>query len=467
MTTITHADSAARFETRLPAAQPSDDADLTWMPAWRIRERIAARDISPVEAIDHFLSRIETLDPQLHAFREVYADEAREQARKAESAVMRGDTLGPLHGIPVATKSVLSIKGSTKTGFEARKGLPSARDSMEIERLRHAGAIVVGPTVSGLVAFEFGDSDRMPLNPWNTMRVCGDSSSGSACAASSGMVPLTIGGDGFGSTRLPAAFSGMIGVHPTRGRVPSFEWVTLNTRPFTTYGPMARDVRDAATALSILAGPDGRDVMCLQDDPPDYLALLEDGARGMRLAWTDDYGYAAEKYGVSETPQVIEAVRKAAWRLADAGARIDVIGHRFEEPIWAANQWVAVDAAQTTDYDLGLTLPNHDEIGRAREARQRIWQNMRDITQDHDFILCPTVLELAPTRQQWAIDGIPLDFFGTYVAMTAVANFIGWPAISVPAGLVNGMPVALQIIGRPNSEPRMFQLAQAFLETQA
>ena len=453
------------FETRLAAAAPADD-DLSWLPAWRIRQLIETRALSPVDVVDHFLMRIDTLDPQLHAFRTIDRDGARAQAKAAETAVMRGEPLGALHGIPVATKSVLSIKGNAATGFGAAQGIAPDHDAMEIERLRKAGAIIVGPTVSGLTAREFGSSDRAPLNPWDTERACGDSSGGSACAAAAAMVPIAIGGDGMGSTRLPAAFCGLVGVHPTRGLVPSFEWVTLNTRPFTTYGPMTRDVRDAATVLSVLAGPDGREMMSLQSDPPDFLAGLDAGVTGMRLGWTDDYGYA-RKYAVEETPRVIETVRTAAWRLSNAGARIEAIeGMLFEEPIWAANQWIATDVAQTTDYDLGLTLPSREEIARAREVRGRVWQAMRDVTDRYDLLLCPTVLEVAPTRKQWAIDGISTDFFGIYPAMAGVANFIGWPAISVPAGLVDGLPVALQIIGRPHDEPRMFRLAQAFLAAQ-
>ena len=338
----TPAPAPVGVETRLPRATPLDDGDLTWTPAWRLRELVAARKVSPVEVVDHFLRRIETLEPKLHAFREVDDEGARAQAKRAEDAVMRGEAVGPLHGVPVAAKQVLAIKD--RVWSDMGRGIVRAeRDSMEIERLRVAGAVIVGPTVAGLVAREFGDSDRMPLNPWNTERVCGDSSGGSACAAAAAMTPITIGGDGFGSTRAPAAFCGLIGVHPTRGRVPSFEWSTLQTRPLTTYGPMARDVRDAATVLSVLAGPDGRDMMALQDDPPDYLAQLEDGAKGLRLAWTDDFGHARQ-FAVEETPRVIATVRQAAERLRDAGAKIETLDETFESPFWAGKRCAKVDA---------------------------------------------------------------------------------------------------------------------------
>ena len=452
------------FETRLASATSCPDSDLSWLPAWRIRDLVASRAISPIEVVEHFLRRIDALEPRLHAFRIVDADGARAQAKGAEAAIMRGEEVGPLHGVPIAAKAVLAIKGLPWADMGVDVGTAS-EDAMEIERLRAAGAIIVGPTVAGLTAREFGDSDRAPLNPWDTRRVCGDSSGGSACAAAAGMVPVTIGGDGFGSTRAPAAFCGLLGLRPTRGRVPSFEWGTLQTRPMTSYGPMTRDMRDAALLLQAMAGPDGRDLMCLQSDAPDYLALIGKDIRGMRLAWSDDFGFGAQ-FAVQETGRVIETVRASALRLRQIGADVEALDVAIEDPFLAGNAWVASDAALSSDYDLGLKPPTRAQIRAARESRLRIWSAFREITERNDFILSPTTLEIAPTRQQWAIDGIPPNFRGTYLCLTAYANLIGWPALSVPVGLVDGMPIGLQIMGRPDSEPRMFQLAQALLSLQ-
>jgi aspartyl-tRNA(Asn)/glutamyl-tRNA(Gln) amidotransferase subunit A len=237
--------------------------------------------------------------------------------------------------------------------------------------------------------------------------------------------------------------------------------VSLNSRLLSTYGPLARDVRDAATVLSALAGPDGRDIICLPDDPPDYLARLEDGAKGMRLLWTDDFGYA-RAYAVQETPQVIDTVRRAAWRLADAGARIEATDEVFENTAWPAHQW------QMSDPVLAVGRPApRDDVPKVREARRRIWEGLRSALAGRDFLVCPTILCVAPTRKDWAERGIAPDFSGLYTAMTGVANLLGWPAMSVPVGLVDGMPVGLQILGRPNSEAGMLQLAQAVLAVQA
>jgi aspartyl-tRNA(Asn)/glutamyl-tRNA(Gln) amidotransferase subunit A len=445
------------FETRLPRSRPANDGDLTWAPAWRLREMIGAREVSPVEVTDHFLARIERLNPELHPFRQIDADGARAQARKAEAAVMAGEPLGPLHGIPLGLKEFLPIKGMSWLDLSVRQHREAPWDGLETERMRAAGAVVVGPTVAGAVAQEFGDSDRMPLNPWDTARVCGDSSSGSACATASAMTPLCIAADGLGSTRLPAAFSGLVGLNCTRGLVPSFQWEQLVTRPITTSGPLARDVRDAAIVLAALAGPDAREVMSLPDEPDDYLGRLEDGARGMRLVWTDDFGYA-RKFAVEETPRVIEAVRAAALRLESAGAVIEPTDAVFENPGWTANAFLMSDPILAPGVE---TTP--EKAVKARENRGRIDAGLRQALAGADFILTPTLLCVAPTRAVWADKEASPAASGLYTAMTGVANLLGWPAISVPAGLVDGLPVGLQILGRPKSEARMLQLAQAFL----
>ena len=446
-----------RFETRLASGVPSADADLTWAPAWRIREMIGAREISPVEVTEHFLRRIEALDPKLHAFRMVDAAGAREQARRAETAVRSGEPLGPLHGVPVVLKEFIAVKGLAWRDLLIAENAIADRDSLEAERLRGAGAVLLGTTVGGLMVREFGDSDRQPLNPWDTRRVCGDSSTGSACAEAAGMTPLAIAGDGLGSTRLPAAFCGLVGLHPTRGRVASFDWSQMNSRLLSTTGPLTRDVRDAATVLSVMAGPDGRDLMCLPDDPPDYLARLDDGAAGMRLLWTDDFGYAST-YAGAGAAETISAVRLAAQELRAAGAEVTSTTEAFDDPNWACNVIMASDRALAIRSE-----PPRADVARARETRLQIWKTFRRVLEGYDFILSPTIQMVAPTRTEWADAWASPAYMATYSAHTAAANLLGWPAMSVPAGFVDGMPVGLQILGRPNSEPRMLQLAQAFL----
>lgn len=434
-----------------------EDGDLTWLPAWRLRDLIVARDVSPVEVTAHFLRRIETLDPRLHAFRKVDADGARAQALKAEAAVLAGEPLGPLHGIPIALKEFIAVEGLAWWNMLVGEITTAPRDSVEAERLRGAGAIIVGTTVAGLVAREFGDSDRQPLNPWDTGRVCGDSSSGSACAMAAGMVPVALAADGLGSTRLPAAYCGLVGLNPTRGRVATADWLQMNSRLLSAVGPLTRDVRDAATIMGVLAGPDGRDLMCLPDNPPDYAARLGDSVAGLRLAWTDDFGYAAS-YAVEESSEVIAAVRAAAMRLGEFGVAIDEAGSICEDPAAACNVIMASDRALAIRSE-----PPAERIAMAREVRHRIWLAFREVLKNRDFIISPTSQNIAPLRTEWAKAWNGPGYMAHYSAHTSISNLLGWPAISVPAGLVRGMPVGLQILGRPDSEPRLLQLAHAFL----
>ena len=197
--------------------------------------------------------------------------------------MLAGRSLGPLDGIPIAFKEHIPARGVMWHNLATGQKTVAERDSIEAGRLRAAGAIITGSLVAGGADLSLSED---PRNPWDLERVAGISSPGSAIASAAALVPLTIAADGLGSTRLPTSLCGQIGLHLTRGLVPSIAFDVLNPRVITSTGPITRDVRDAATVLRILAGPDGRDFGCLQGDPADPLATLEDGADGMRLVWT-------------------------------------------------------------------------------------------------------------------------------------------------------------------------------------
>jgi aspartyl-tRNA(Asn)/glutamyl-tRNA(Gln) amidotransferase subunit A len=448
---------------RLASTRPSPDDDLSWLPGWRIRELIVAHKLSPVEVTDHFLRRVEALNPLLHAFRAVDYDGARRQAKKVEAAVMSGAPLGPLAAIPIAVKELIAVEGMPFWDPFLGERVVAERDALEVERLRAAGAVIVGVTIGGLSAYEFGSSDQQPQNPWDRLRVCGDSSSGSACAQASGMVPMALAADGLGSTRLPAAYCGLVGMLGARGRVAKTDWSQLVNSSLSHSGPLARDVRDAAIMMSVLAGPDGRDLFCLPDDPPAYLEGLDQGAEGMRLVWTDDFGYAST-YAQPESQRVIDTVRRAAEELRTLGAEIKQTRRVFDEPFGSASTIMLGDPGLA----IYRKLPRED-VFAAREARGRIWETFRSVLEGQDFILSPTVQHVAPTRDAWAQlwqvppDGKLPSHMAVYTAHTAAANLLGWPAISIPAGMVDGMPVGLQILGRPDTEAKMLRLAHAFL----
>jgi Asp-tRNA(Asn)/Glu-tRNA(Gln) amidotransferase A subunit family amidase len=444
-------------EVRAATAWVEDDGTLTWMPAWRLRELIGKRELSPVEVTNHFLARIEQLDPVLHAFRTIDAAGARDQAKRAETAMMSGEPLGPLHGIPVALKEHIAIEGLQALTIATNAMAPAIRDSIEAERLRRAGAILVGSTVLGdgsLPGQETSSKTSRPRNPWDIAHVPGISSSGSAAAVAAGMLPLAIASDGLGSIRLPAAFCGLIGMQPTRGRIPQVDFRTLVPFVTTVSGPLTRDVRDAALALNTLAGPDGRDFVCLQTDPPDYLAALDSGVDGLRLGWTDDFGGGAAQRA-HEAARVIETVRAAALALTRAGASVERLEDTWDDTL--AQQL----AAMVHDTGLHADRPpaGIDDFVQALDSRRRCWEQFRDVFGRYDLLLSPTAQCVAPTLAAWE------TFFdiGAYTAGTRMSNWLGLPAASVPAGFVEGMPVGLHIMGPPDSETRILQLAHAFL----
>ena len=452
---------------RLASARVMADDGLTWLPAWRLREMIGRREVSPVEVTDHFLARIEALDPTLHAFRMVDPVAAREQARHAERAVMAGDMLGPLHGVPTAFKEHIQVKGLTWHNLTTYEKTIATRDSIEAERIRAAGAIILGSlrAQSGPI-----DPATEPRNPWNPEHVPGGSSTGGGTAAAAALVPFNIGADGRGSTRLPAALCGVVGLRSTRGRVASVHPGVMNPRLMTESGPLTRDVRDAALVLQVLAGPDGRDPACIQSEPENYSTRLDAGVRGTRVGWTDDFGYAG-KYARPMSDRVIAAARAAAFRIRDAGASIEQLGTVWEDPDFASRIVLGSDLALiVTNRRLmlnGADLPVEADVTAAQDSRRRIWQTFRSALSEHDFILSPTIAFTAPTLQGWTDGTRDPAFSPAYTAYTSAANLLGWPAITVPAGMVDGLPVGVQIMGGPNSEARMLRFAQALLKAQA
>ncbi|HEX5586947.1 MAG TPA: amidase [Acidimicrobiia bacterium] len=452
--------------------------DLTWLPAWRIRELIGKGDVSPVEVVDHFLGRIEELDPKLQAFAHLDADGAREQAQRAERAVARGDELGPLHGLPTAVKEHIAVEGMPRLGLMfAGGGAPkvSSRDDFGIERLRKAGAIIVGTNTmmaSGATlsmgdtpgVFEGFNWDVEARNPWDTSKVPGWSSAGGAASAAAGLLPFTIGSDGGGSTRLPAAYSGVVGVHPTGNLMPEVDYSAPSLPSGTTIGPLARSVRDCAIVTQVMAGPDGRDPFCLPIDPPSYLEHLDDGVDGWRFAWTDDFGYGSV-YASPDSPEVIETVRTAAMGLSSLGATVEVTDEVWED--WTPHQMTT--AAAFAPAFPGMEKPGPEQLQAAFELRARNVDRFRRIIGPQTLLLSPTSQRVARSVEEWnaawTTEGHTYhggSFAPTYTALTAMFNWLKFPALSVPCGFVDGLPVGLQIIGLPGSEDAIFRAAQAF-----
>ncbi|MFA5493662.1 MAG: amidase [Porticoccaceae bacterium] len=448
--------------------------ELTWMPAWQIRELIGKKDISPVEVTEHFLNRIENLDGKLKSFMTVDQQGARAQARAAEKAVLAGEPLGPLHGIPVSVKDHIAIKGLPKFDMGLLRHIDKAPwDDVQVERLRKAGAILFGTNT------EMGsgsDVTKMPRefnwdvearSAWDQSRVPGWSSSGSATAAVARLVPIAIGSDGGGSTRLPSAYSGIVGIAATPGRIPWIHPSSPTLALSASTGPMCRNLRDAAIATQAMSGPDGRDFFSFQDPHPDFLSDIDKGVDGMRFAWTDDFGYAA-MYALEESPRVIAAIRNAAMGFDSIGAKVNVTDETWED--FFGGFMVMNQAFGSGGRGRG-EMPSEETYLASVAVRGRNYDKFMAVFKDHDVILAPTAQLLAPKVEEWNARWTTNDgtfphgtFAGTYVSHVMMFNWLGFPAFNVPAGFVDGLPVGMQIIGRPGSEAKMFRVAQAFLK---
>ena len=296
------------------------DSEMAFTPATEVRRMIAAKEISAVELAEFFFQRIEDLNPQLSAYLTVCPEQALADARAADEAVQRGDELGALHGVPISVKDLELTKGVRTTMGSAifRDRVPEI-DSIVVERVKAAGGIILGKTNTP----EFGQSGTTEnlvsepcRNPWNTDYTPGGSSGGAAAALIAGLCTLATGSDGGGSIRIPSSFSGVTGIKPSHGRVPRYGgYGGPAVNHFSQSGPMSRTVRDTAMLLQVLAGPDSRDPNTMTDAPPDYMAELEGGVEGWRVAWSDDLGYAAVD------PEVVQITRGAAQVFQELGSQ--------------------------------------------------------------------------------------------------------------------------------------------------
>src|SRR5262245_58640571 len=303
------------------------DTDLCYTPATELVALIRAKKLSPIELTNAVLARIERLNPLLNAFCTLTADLARDAARRAEDALMKGGPLGPIHGLPFTIKDLAFTAGIRTMGgsaiFEHR--VPDA-DAPFVRRLRDAGGVMLGKTTTPEFGWKaLGDSPLTGItrNPWNPGMTSGGSSAGAGVAAAAGLGLLHQGSDGAGSIRIPSSFCGIYGLKPSYGRVPM--WPTSNTDSASHMGPMTRTVTDAALMLGVMAGPDYADRTALDGQPADYLARLDGGVKGLRIAWSPDLG------GLRVDAEVAGPVKQAALTFQGLGAVVEEVKPAFAD----------------------------------------------------------------------------------------------------------------------------------------
>ncbi len=458
-----------------------DKAEICRMSALDMRNAIAKGELSPVEAVDAVLDRIDKINPIVNAYCTVVAESARNEAQQAEAKLRNKESIGPLHGVPISIKDLVFTKGIRTTGgSRLYENFVPEQDSIVVERLKEAGAIIIGKTNTpafGWVAITDNQIFGPTRNPWNRERISGGSSGGAACATALGMAPLSIGSDGGGSIRIPSSFCGVFGLKPSYGRVPASPGFPGVWEGLSVTGPITRTVRDAALLMEVIAGRDDRDYATLPEDNLSYLPLPGGGLRGLRVAWSPDLGYAAVD------KEVRTITEKAVKTFASLGCLVEEATPDTDSP---QNSFSAQVAASIAAYP-GNRLDDSPElfepamarfIERSREMLATDYlharvQNiayagkMQTFFSQYDLLLTPTVAIPAfevGTNGPREIDGKKVDPLG-WMAFTYPFNITGQPAASVPCGWTKeGLPVGLQIVGRRFDESTVLRAAAAFEE---
>jgi aspartyl-tRNA(Asn)/glutamyl-tRNA(Gln) amidotransferase subunit A len=455
-----------------------DAIELCYMPALELRQAIGAKKVSPVEVVDAMLARIERLNPTLNAYCTVTAAAARTAAKEAEAAVMRGEALGALHGVPVSIKDLVPTQGVRTTyGSRLYEHFIPDQDAPVVERLKRAGAIILGKTNTPEFGHKaitnnllFGPS----RNPWSLEHTPGGSSGGAAAAVATGLGPLAVGTDAGGSIRIPSSCCAIFGLKPTLGLVamaPTFGG--LETLSHT--GPMTRTVRDAALMLSAMVGFDARDLSSLPAVESDYLAGLNRGIHGLRVAWSPDWGYAAVD------PQVRQLTAAAAQRFAELGCHVEEAHPGFDDPADTyqilstanraarlADRWPAererIDPSLAIQIEAGVRWSAVDFV-RASHVRRTLNDVFVRLFKHYDLLLTPTLAAPPPPLKVEAheeIAGRKVTRLG-WLAFTFPLSLIGYPAASVPCGWTpEGLPVGLQITAPRLADALVLRAAAAF-----
>ena len=466
----------AAAATQLLAAK---SPDICFLTATEMADLIRRKKLSARETLDAHLKQIERVNPKVNAIVTLVAEQAVENARKADEAQARGAALGPLHGLPIAHKDLVETAG-IRTTFGSRifKDYVPAHDAILVERIRNAGAICIGKTN----APEFGAGSQTfnavfgaTKNPHDLTKTCGGSSGGAAVSLACGMIPIADGSDSGGSLRNPAAFCGVVGFRTAPGRVAHAaggdSWSTI-----AVSGPMARNVPDLALLLSVMSGPDPRCPISITEPGTRFAGNLERNFKGVRVAWFKNMG------GIPFDPRVLAAVNAQRKVFENLGCIVEEA-----EPDWTGGL-AAYDTLRAWGYassqaenirlhrdlvkdtiqweaERGSKLTGAD-IAHAHTLRSKAWDNMRIFQEKYEYFITPTsqlppfdVTQPYPTE----VAGVKMSTYIEWMKSCMMISALENPAISMPCGFTeDGLPIGLQIVGRHRDEWSVLQLARAF-----
>ncbi len=455
------------------------DADLCFLTATQLARRVAQGELSARDVVGAHLARIEQINPRVNAIVTLAADRALAAAARADDHQVRGGALGPLHGLPIAHKDLIPTRGLRTTfGSTIFADHVPDHDGLIVERLHAAGAITVGKTNTpefGAGSQTFNDVFGATRNPYDLTKTCGGSSGGAAVALATGMAPIADGTDFGGSLRNPASFCNVVGLRPSPGRVPVWPapapWFRLDVQ-----GPMGRTAEDVALMLSAIAGPDARSPISLPEPGSRFRHPIERDLRGVRVAWSQTLG------GLPVAPAVTAVVTASVRHLEALGCRVD----DAEPDLTDADEIFRVWRAWYYEHALGTLLDVHraelkdtviwnieegraldaHRIGRAARAWSRLEARVRVFFETYEFLALP-VCQVPPfdvdVPYVTAIDGVAMETYLDWMRSCYHISVTALPAVSVPCGFTpDGLPVGLQIVGRPGDDFGVLQVAHAF-----
>jgi aspartyl-tRNA(Asn)/glutamyl-tRNA(Gln) amidotransferase subunit A len=424
-------------------------------------EAVASRQVSARELVEALLDRVHRCEPAVRAWARLCVDRALGEADRLDAALARGQRAGPLHGVPVGVKDIVYTEGvETSAGSRILQGFVPSYDATVVARLRAAGAVVLGKTVTT----EFACWDPGPTrNPWKPDHTPGGSSSGSAAAVACGMVPAALGTQTIGSILRPAAYCGVVGLKPTYGRVSRHGIIPVSWT-LDHPGPLARTVEDVALLLEVLAGPDGKDPACSGQPTERWTQACRLPVSGLRVGVPDRF------FTERATPEVREAYGRALVALENSGAHVREVRlpWEFEAGLVAQRTILAAEAAtfhrrwfeeRPDDYgpklrallEEGTRIPATEYI-RARQVRRACRRSMAALFEEVDVLATPTTP--APAPQGLQSTGDP--------AFNGPFSFVGFPSISVPVELsAEGLPLGIQLAARPFAESTLLRVAAA------
>lgn len=455
---------------------------LTFLTASELAYKIRIKEVSALEVLQAHIEQIEAINPTINAIITFVPELAIDNAKRADDALAQGNNLGVLHGLPIAHKDLTDTKGirTTYGSPTMENNVPDA-DALLIERLKDAGCVTLGKTnvpEYGAGSHTFNPVFGATYNPYDLSKTCGGSSGGAGVALATGMIPIADGSDMGGSLRNPASFNNIVGFRPSPGRVPQYPkgngWGTLGV-----VGPMARTVQDIALMMQAIAGYDDRSPIAIHEPASIFAQPLSRDFKDCRIAWSPDLGELAVD------PQVISTIEKQLPVFADIGCHVDKAHPDFRDAYdifqtlraWSFEQSFSDRFAEHGEEQFKETIRWNAnkgkqltgvDISRAEVKRTELYYRVREFLQTYEYLLLPTTqVPPFPVDDEYPteINGQTMHTYIDWMMSCGYITVTGLPAISVPCGFTDdGLPIGLQIVGRPHADFEVLQLAYAFQE---